>query len=81
MWVTNYYRDSVIRVDPATRKTREIPVGRGPRGIAFGDGGIWIANSLDDTVTRIDPSSGRVVKCCIAVRFPPYQVAAGDGAI
>jgi serine/threonine protein kinase len=32
---------SVVRIDPSTRKTEQIPVGGAPTGVAFGGGLVW----------------------------------------
>jgi len=38
--------------------TDTYPVGRGPTGVAVGEGAVWVANSRDGTVTRVDPEGG-----------------------
>ena len=59
MWVTNYYGQTVSRIDPTVdRVVQTIPVGNGPTGVAVGDGSVWVANASDGTVSRIDPVSG-----------------------
>ena len=59
---------------------RKIHVGKGPRGIVFGEGSIWVANSGDGTVSRIDPASGNVV-ATIEVGGNPASVAVGEGGV
>jgi YVTN family beta-propeller protein len=71
----------VARIDEDTNKVEaRIPTGRGPAGVAAGEGGIWVVNRDDNTVTRIDPESNRVV-ATIPVGKKPLGVEAGKGSI
>jgi serine/threonine-protein kinase len=80
-WNASPLEDTVVQLDASTSQvTRKIPVGKSPRGIAFGEGSIWVANSGDGTVSRIDPSAGKVVKT-IEVGGRPASVAVGEGGV
>lgn len=57
VWVTNYGRGTVTRLDARTGDPigRPIPVGADPKGIAVGMGAVWVATAGDCTLTRIVP--------------------------
>jgi YVTN family beta-propeller protein len=62
VWVTNFPRDSVSRIDPhANRVIATIRVGQGPTGLVATDDAVWVVNHGDATVSRIEPRTGRVV--------------------
>lgn len=80
VWITNTGVSgapgpgAVQRIDPGThRVVATIEVGRSPRFLAAGEGGVWALNQGDGSVSRIDPGTNRVV-ATIAV-----PGAAGDG--
>jgi YVTN family beta-propeller protein len=67
----------VVRVDPASSTVlQEIPVGRSPTAVEFGEGSAWVANRGDNTVSRIDPATGKVT--VIHVGKSPEAIAVGD---
>ena len=54
-----------LRARPSPRSTprpsstsETFTVGRGPSGVAIGEGAVWVANSRDGTVSRVDPEDG-----------------------
>jgi DNA-binding beta-propeller fold protein YncE len=57
VWVTNYGRDTVTRLDATTGEPigAPIPVGADPKGIAVGMGAVWVATAGACTLTRIVP--------------------------
>ena len=57
-----------------------IPVGRSPRGVAYGAGVVWIADGGDGTVKRIDPRSGKV-QATIHVGNSPSGIAVAEGLV
>jgi YVTN family beta-propeller protein len=77
--VANEADGTVTRIDTSSGSTRTILVGRGPAGIAFGEGAVWVANGDDGTVSRIDPSTYDVTTIDVGNR--PNGVAAGNGAV
>jgi YVTN family beta-propeller protein len=80
VWGANPEVDTFSRVEPDRGVTATIPVGRGPRGVAVGGGGIWVTNGLDDSVSRIDPRTDEVAET-IAVGAGPTAVAVGARAV
>jgi DNA-binding beta-propeller fold protein YncE len=84
LWIVNRARNTVVEVDPATRRyQREITVGSSPSAVAVGEGSVWVANFDDDTVTRIEVT-GRgqtVAPVPIAVGDGPVDVAVGEGGV
>lgn len=78
-WVTGFEADIVSFIDPGTMRATTVSVGRGPIGVAVGEGSIWVANSLDGSVSRIDPASNAVTS--IAVAVGAGDVAVGDGSV
>jgi streptogramin lyase len=57
VWVTNYARATVTRIDSRSgeRVGDPLPTGDTPKGIATGEGAVWVANAGDCTLTRISP--------------------------
>ena len=51
---------TVARIDPHTNLiVSTIAVGKTPRFITIGEGGVWSLNQGDGSVTRIDPATTR----------------------
>jgi YVTN family beta-propeller protein len=80
VWLTDPFRDSVLRIDPATDHAAEtIRVGRSPERVAVGAGSVWTANTRDGTVSPIDPKTFDVKT--VDVGGTPEDLAVGlDGA-
>jgi YVTN family beta-propeller protein len=84
VWVTSSRRDTVVRVDPAAAKAKqiqEIRVGNGPGGIAFGVDRVWVANGLDGAVSAIDPQTGEVATRRLGFRPAAVAVVAEQRAV
>ena len=81
VWVTSTSRDTVLRIDPATSKAKEIRVGNGPSGIAFGADRVWVANGLDGTVSAIDPQTNDVATRRLGFRPAAVAVVAEQRAV
>ena len=64
------------RLTIAGQVVDRIPVGRGPGGVAVGDGEVWVANQLDGTVSEVNPAAGTVV-ATIGVGNGPDAIAFG----
>jgi streptogramin lyase len=82
LWATVPEKNAVIQIGADGKVTRTIPVGRGPRFIAAGEGAVWSLGQADGDVTRIDPTTGRVV-ATIALAVPGEGgcIATGGGAV
>ena len=81
VWVTSTSRDTVLRIDPATSKAKEIRVGNGPSGLAFGADRVWVANGLDGTVSAIDPQTNDVATRRLGFRPAAVAVVAEQRAV
>jgi streptogramin lyase len=79
VWVTDLVADAVWKVDPSSRRTTAIDVGRAPNGIAIGSGDLWVTSALDRTVRRVDPATGEGTT--ISLLDPPTAIAARDDAV
>ena len=80
VWVSTMLGDSVLRIDARARsKTKEIGVGKQPKGIAVGYGAVWVAASGSDWLTRISPRG--FVTDRIALGVSPTRVAVGGGSV
>jgi virginiamycin B lyase len=82
LWATVPTQDAVARISADGKVLQTIPVGREPRFIAAGEGGIWSLGQGDGDVTRIDPKTGMVVATIPA--YVPGEggcIAAGGGSI
>ncbi len=89
IWITNTGEDKstdvghVQCIDPKTNKiVSRITVGRQPRFLAVGEGGVWTFNQLDGSVTRINPKTNKVV-ATIACHVPGTggDISAGKGFV
>ena len=62
VWVSNYPKNSVTRIDPVANKIVEtITVGKNPcSGLAAGLGSLWVPNCGDSTITRLNLKDGKV---------------------
>jgi YVTN family beta-propeller protein len=81
VWVTSSSSDTVLRIDPATSKAKEIRVGNGPSGIAFGADRVWVANGQDGTVEAIDPRTNEVATQRLGFRPAALAVLAEQRAV
>jgi YVTN family beta-propeller protein len=80
IWVALISSDTVLRIDPATRKVlRRIRVPSQPCGMAIGGGSVWIEDYGDGTVTRVDGHTSRVTTR-IKAGVSPYDVHVAFGA-
>ncbi|MFO8102277.1 MAG: hypothetical protein R6U37_08985 [Dehalococcoidia bacterium] len=62
IWVTNYYGDTVSKLDAATGgAVGTYSVGVKPVGIAFDGVSIWVANNNDSTVSKLNAATGSPV--------------------
>jgi YVTN family beta-propeller protein len=87
VWISSSADDTVLRVDPATRRvTAVIRIAAadervaGHYGIAVGGGSVWVADSLANAVSRIDPRL-RAVTATIPVGLRPTNVAVGEKGV
>jgi virginiamycin B lyase len=74
---------SVQRIDPRTnRVVATVPVGRGPRFLAAGEGGVFTLDQGDGTVSRVDPA-GNTLAATIAAEVPGTggDIAVGAGRV
>ena len=62
VWVSNYPKNSVTRIDPVANKIVEtIAVGKNPcSGLAAGLGSLWVPNCGDSTISRLNLKNGKV---------------------
>jgi YVTN family beta-propeller protein len=81
VWVTSSSSNTVLRIDPATSKAKEIRVGNGPSGIAFGADRVWVANGQDGTVSAIDPQTNQVATRRLGFRPAAVAVVAEQRAV
>jgi DNA-binding SARP family transcriptional activator len=58
VWVVNADDQTIVRIDPKTRKVVKAIGGLGTNvsDVAVGFGSVWVAGGNDGTLTRIDPS-------------------------
>lgn len=77
VWVSNYPKNSVTRIDPVANTIVEtITVGEHPcSGLAAGLGSLWVPNCGDRTVTRVSLKDGKVEATL------PFGVPESEGGI
>ncbi|MGH2794178.1 MAG: ABC transporter substrate-binding protein, partial [Actinomycetota bacterium] len=79
--LTHSVEGTVWQVDPTSgRRTKEIPVGPGLRGIVANDTAVWVTSETAGTVTQIDPRSSGIVRV-VEVGNGPGAVATGEGSV
>jgi len=72
--------NSVALIDPTRAEVvGDVPVGRTPGPVVFGNGAAWVGNFEDKTISRIDAQTKAVITLGIDVR--PYGLAIGEGAL
>jgi DNA-binding SARP family transcriptional activator len=87
VWVTDGGQQTVLRIDPGTRKiVQTIGLGTDVRTLAVGFGSIWVAGGDSAAVTRIDASTNRVaatipIGSSHGVANTAFAIAAGAGGI
>jgi ABC-type branched-subunit amino acid transport system substrate-binding protein/DNA-binding beta-propeller fold protein YncE len=78
VWAAAENEGLLWRIEPGTKFTRSIDVGKGASLVAFGEGAAWTGNYVDGAVSRIDPGTNTVSsKTSIGT---PQALAAGAGA-
>jgi YVTN family beta-propeller protein len=84
IWVLNMDDGNLMRIDPSANKVvATIAVGRGPGGVALGQGAVWTVSPVQGTVSRIDPQTNTVA-ATITIRQPldaPQSIAVSPGAV
>lgn len=79
-WYVASAGDKLTKLDPSSGSTTQtFPVGKGPSGVAVGEGAVWVANSGDGTLSRIDPGGGE--PAVISVGQAPGGVVAKYGSV
>lgn len=79
VWISDYSRDSLRRVDPLNGETTGfITVGDFPGDVVAGGGSIWVAAA--NSVARVDPRANRVV-ATIAVGHHVEAIAWGENGL
>jgi YVTN family beta-propeller protein len=84
VWVSNYPKDSVTRMDPVTNKVVEtIAIGSKPcSGLAIGFGSLWVPNCGDRTLARVDLKTGKVTaRIETGIADSEGGIASGAGSI
>ena len=77
VWAAAGNEGLLWRIEPGTKLTRSIDVGKGASLVAFGEGAAWTGNYVDGAVSRIDPGTNTVSsKTSIGT---PQALAAGAG--
>jgi streptogramin lyase len=88
LWVANADDQTVIRINPKTRKVEDTIGGLGTNlsDLAFAFGSLWVAGGNDGTLMRIDPRNGGIRQVDLAlargvVPQPVFLVATGAGSV
>jgi YVTN family beta-propeller protein len=74
--------NSVAVIDPKTNKViADVPVGRAPGAVTYGEGAVWVANLNDKTLYRINPRTRQVERPIPMQDVVPSDIAAGEGGV
>jgi YVTN family beta-propeller protein len=81
LWVTDYVKNSVARIDPDTLLVKAtIPVGGHPGMLSAAGDAVWVSTAQPAQIQRIDPATNTVTDS-IALPDKPGPVAATAGAV
>jgi len=62
VWVTSFDHDTLIRIDPATKKiVASIAVGTNPEALLVTPDAVWTANHRGGSITKVDLATNKVV--------------------
>ena len=62
VWVTSFDHDSLIRIDPTTKKViATIAVGTNPEGLLVTPDTVWTANHRGGSISKVDVATNKVV--------------------
>jgi DNA-binding SARP family transcriptional activator len=79
VWVGNVDDETLLRVDPHSRRIVEtIGLGAAPTELAVGGGSVWVLSVEANAVLQVDPSINHVVA---TIPFPPIEPFAGASQI
>ena len=84
VWVSNYPKNTVARLDPKTNKViATIPVGNKPcSGLAVGFGSLWVPLCGDQALARVDLKESKVTATLpLGIASSEGGVAAGAGSL
>ena len=84
VWISNYPKGSVTRLDPKTNKVLGvIATGSKPcSGLAAGFGSLWVPNCGDQNLARVDLKTGEVkTRIPIAIADSEGGIATGAGSV
>jgi ABC-type branched-subunit amino acid transport system substrate-binding protein len=78
--LTSLAPNSVGVIEPASNRiVAQIPVGRNPTSVAYGEGAVWVLNADDQTISRIDPETKEEQR--FGTGLTAIGLAAGEGAV
>src|SRR4029078_7405370 len=84
VWITDWDRTTLFRIDPTTSKATAIEVGPFLKGVLATGSAVWVAATHDGKVYRIDPGTNKIGDT-ITVRpsgnSGPNWLGAGFGSI
>jgi YVTN family beta-propeller protein len=80
IWITDGWRDALIRVDASDGSLATVGVGRGASAVAVASGSVWVTNTGDGMVSRVDATTNKV-EASIPVGRYPQGVATTPGAV
>jgi virginiamycin B lyase len=81
IWVANYARGVVQRIDPATNRiVATVRVPGQPWGLTVADGAVWAGNNGGHDVVRIDPATNRVT-ATVRAGVNPVGITSDDGSV
>jgi virginiamycin B lyase len=84
VWISNYPKDTVARLDPKTNKVLAmVPVGSKPCcGLAAGFGSLWVPLCGDQALVRVDLKEGKITATIpIGIGDSEGGLASGAGSI
>jgi DNA-binding beta-propeller fold protein YncE len=79
VWVTDYAKNEVTRVDPKGPHMVTVGVPSGPYGLHARSDAVWVACYGDQSVVRIEPRHARLIGSPIPVGLNPVAVDVSHG--
>jgi streptogramin lyase len=83
VWIASPNDGTLIRLDPLTHETKNIPLPAGsrPQDVAVGEGAVWVADA-SGRVLAVDPASLRVTKTLPLLNDrEASRIAVGEGYV
>jgi streptogramin lyase len=82
VWVTEYLRGQLVRIDPATNSiVTRVPLGGHAAQLVVQDGFVWVIDDLRRFIVQVDATSNQVVEKIPTFDLRPAGLAGSSGSV